>query len=207
MKLSRLIRAMTVCLAVSALAPALGAQAMAQEPGARPRPARPATRANEDAGVKPDAAPPVATSEEATRNAISLLTEQITALNAELKKLRLETRRNSETMQLLLYEERLARIEEKVEEAMDHKAQLDAREQELQRRMRNIQQEVMLRGGLRRDEAEAALRAEFQRALEDVRNQQSTYQQRIAELQAQATRMRARVEALRKKLEPSDEKQ
>ena len=39
-----------------------------------------------------------------------------------------------------------------------------------------------------------------------MRTQQTTYQQRVAELNDQATRLRTRVEALRKKLELLDVK-
>ncbi|HEX8087974.1 MAG TPA: hypothetical protein VF762_03930 [Blastocatellia bacterium] len=140
------------------------------------------------------------------RRVITKLSTQIDSLADEVKLLRRATERNSQTMELLLYEERLAKVEEKLDAAIERKADLDAREQDIQRRMRNIQQEVMLRGGLRREEVEAALRAEYQRALEDVKNQQSLYQQRIAELQTQANRLRTRVEALRKKIERAEEK-
>src|SRR2546425_11583062 len=120
--------------------------------------------------------------------------------------MRRETERNSAMMDLLLNEERLAKVEDKIQDANDHKAQLDAREQEIARRSRNIQGEVVMRGGLRRDEAEAAIRNEFQRALDDAHNQQAVYQQRLAELNEQAARLRARVETLRKKLELLDVK-
>jgi chromosome segregation ATPase len=140
------------------------------------------------------------------RRAIVKLSTQIDSLAAEVKLLRRATERNSQTMELLLYEERLAKVEEKLDAAIDRKAELDAREQDIQRRLRNIQQEVMLRGGLRRDETEAALRAEYQRALDDIKNQQSLYQQRISELQTQVNRLRIQVETLRKKLERVEEK-
>jgi chromosome segregation ATPase len=111
-------------------------------------------------------------------------------------------------MELLLNEERLARAEEKIDAAMEDKSMLDAREQELQRRLRNIQQELVLRGGaaLRRDEAEAAIRADINRALEETRSRQAYYQERIAELQSQAARIRERVGVLRKRLERYENK-
>jgi hypothetical protein len=143
--------------------------------------------------------------DQAMQRAITSLSTQIGLLNDEVRKLRRETERNSEMMELLLNEDRLAKLEEKTQEAADHKAQLDAREQELVRRSRNIQGELVLRGGLRRDEAEAAIRNDIQRALDDVHSQQATYQQRAAELVEQSTRARARVETLRKKFELSDE--
>ena len=142
----------------------------------------------------------------AMQRAITSLSTQIGLLNDEVRKLRLQTERNSEMMELLLNEDRLAKLDEKLQEAVDHKAQLDVREQELLRRSKNIPNEMVLRGGLRRDEAEAAIRADIQRALDDVHNQQATYQQRSAELIEQSTRVRARVEALRKKFDSMEEK-
>ena len=145
-------------------------------------------------------------SDDAMRRAIANLSTQIGLLTDEMRMLRRETQRNSSMMELLLNEDRLAKLEDKIQDAVDHKAQLDAREQEIARRTRNIQGELVLRGGLRRDEAEAAIRADLQRALDDVRSQQTVYQQRIVELNDQATRLRARVETIRKKLELLDVK-
>lgn len=142
--------------------------------------------------------------DEAMRRTLSSLSTQIGALADELKMMRRETERNSTMLELLINEERLAKLEDKIQDTIDRKAQLDAREQEIGRRSRNIQGELVLRGGLRRDEAEAAIRADLQRALDDVHTQQAAYQQRVAELNDQATRLRARVETLRKKLELLD---
>lgn len=152
---------------------------------------------------KTEATPPP-DPEDAMRRTLSSLSTQIGALADELKMMRRETERNSAMLELLINEERLAKLEDKIQSAVDYKAQLDAREQEIARRSRNIQGEVVLRGGLRRDEAETAIRAELQRALDDVHTQQSGYQQRVAELNDQATRLRTRVETLRKKLELLD---
>jgi predicted nucleic acid-binding Zn-ribbon protein len=135
------------------------------------------------------------------RRAVTDLSTQIGLLADELRLMRRESERNSAMLELLLNEDRLSKLEDKLQQANDAKAQLDAREQDIQRRMRNIQGELVLRGGLRRDEAEAAIRADLQRSLDDVHAQQAVYQQRIAELNDQAARMRARVDALRKKLE------
>ena len=140
------------------------------------------------------------------RRAIANLSTQIGLLADEMRKLRRETERNSVTMELLLNEDRLAKVEDKIQEAGSNKAQLDAREQDIQRRMRNIQGELLARGGLRRDEAEAAIRNELQRALEDTRNHQTAQQQSLAELVSQATRLRTRVEILRKKVELEEAK-
>jgi predicted nucleic acid-binding Zn-ribbon protein len=167
-----------------------------------PRPAQKNPQAQEV--IEPEKQQP--TTEEAMRLAISGLANQVGLLTSELRKLRQENERNSNLLELLLYEERLARLEEKIQDAIEYKNQLDAREQEFQRRLRNVQAEVALRGALRRDEAEAALRAELQRALEETRAQQTTYQQRISDLQSQADRIRKRVDMLRKKIEPPEEK-
>lgn len=176
-----------------------------QEPSAKPRPAKPAPKPTAEAGEKP-ATSPIEVPNEAMSTAITNLSTQIGLLTGEVRKLRRETERNSGMMELLLNEDRLAKLEDKIADANDRKAQLDAREQEIARRMRNIQTEVVLRGGLRRDENEAAIRNELQRGLDDVRSQQATQQQRLAELNEQAARLRARVETLRKKLEQLDVK-
>jgi predicted nucleic acid-binding Zn-ribbon protein len=202
-RLSLLIATIAV-LGSSALA---GTQdAVKQEPPARTR-VKPSAKPAVDPIDKVDDKPSQPSeSDQAMQRAITSLSTQIGLLNDEVRKLRRETERNSEMMELLLNEDRLAKLEDKIQEAADHKAQLDAREQELVRRSRNIQGELILRGGLRRDEAEAAIRADIQRSLEDVHNQQTAYQQRAAELVEQSTRIRARVETLRKKFELSDEK-
>ncbi len=142
--------------------------------------------------------------DDAMRRAIANLSAQIGLLTDEMRMLRQDTQRNSAMMELLLNEDRLVKVEDKIQEAANSKAQLDAREQDIARRSRNIQGELLLRGGLRRDEAEAAIRADLQRALDDVHSQQAVYQQRSAELNEQATRLRARAGMLRKKLELLD---
>jgi len=139
---------------------------------------------------------------DAMQHALSDLSMQIGLLTDEVRKLRKETERNSATIELVLCEERLARVEDRIWEALDQKSQWDAREQEILRRQKNIQAELVLRGGLRRDEIEAAARADLQRQLDDVHNQQTLYHQRVAELHAQADRLKQRVEVLRKKVEP-----
>ena len=182
---------------------------MAQEP-VKPaqRPARPDQKAADQPAV------PVETEEqeetestrEALRRAIIKLSDQIGLLTAEVQKLGKETERNSAAMQLLLYEERLARVEEKIEAAENQKLQLEAQEQNFQNRLRNIQQELIFRGVIRRSEAEKAIRAELEDAIASTRSQMETAQQRIIELQSQAEWLRQQIEALRRKLTPAPEK-
>jgi chromosome segregation ATPase len=181
----------------------LGAAIQAQEPAAKPARPRPQRPEQQPAAEPPKSEAPVEApaSEEVMRRALSSLATQIDSLNTEIKRLRRATERNSLALELLLSEERLAKIEDKLDQATQHKAELDAREAEILRRQKNIAQEVTLRGFLRRDEGEAALRAEYQRALDDTRSQQQQAHQRIAELQTQVTQLRARVETLRRRLE------
>lgn len=206
MKSARVTALLSGSFIIAMAAVGSGQEPAKQAPAERPRPSHPAQKTTADPAdaAEQDRAP--LNSDEAMRRVMTKLSTQIDSLADEVKLLRRATERNSQTMELLLYEERLAKVEEKLDAAMERKADLDAREQDIQRRLRNIQQEVMLRGGLRREEVESALRAEYQRALEDVKNQQSLYQQRIAELQTQANRLRTRVEALRKKVERAEEK-
>jgi|GEM_PF-2005435 len=196
-------------LSISIAAILLSISSFAQEPlrqdvPPKPRPSRAAQKpALGEIVEKPDAA---SESNEALRRTLNELSTQINSLGEELRAFARETQHTSALMELLLSEDRLSKLEDKIQEASDRKAQLDAREQEINRRMRNIPNELVLRGGLRRDEAEAAIRADLQRALEDTHSQQAAAQQRLAELNDQATRFRARVETLRKKLELLDDK-
>lgn len=177
-----------------------------QDPPGRPRQTKPAQKPVPEPIENTQLTTPIQEPDEAMRRAITNLSSQIGLLADELRKLRRETERNSGTMELLLNEDRLAKVEDKILEASNNKAQLDAREQDIQRRMKNIQGEVLLRGGLRRDEAEAAIRTDLQRALDDVRSQQSAQQKYLAELVEQSVRLRTRLEALRKKIEMADAK-
>ena len=198
---SKLFEAMFIILLIGA-PPLTG---MAQEP-VKPTPQRPA---------RPDQKPaePSAPSEsqeqeepentrEALRRAIVKLSDQIGLLTEEVQRLRKETERNSAAMQLLLYEERLARVEEKIGIAQDQKLQLEAQEQNFQQRLRNIQQELILRGVLRRSEAERAIRAELEEAIAITHSQVEAAQERIIELQSQAEWLRHEIESLKKRLSP-----
>lgn len=197
-----LLLAMTAAIAFSASS--VFGETTNQEPPPRPRQTKPPPKPVPEPIDNTVLTTPIQEPDELMRRAIASLSTQIGLLTDEMRKLRRETERNSGMMELLLNEDRLAKVEDKLQDANNNKAQLDAREQDIQRRMRNIQGELLLRGGLRRDEAEAAMRSELQRALDDTRTQQVSHQQRVAELSEQAARLRARVETLRKKLELVD---
>ncbi len=171
------------------------------KPQPRPRPTQQQPKVTVEEKTEPEIVQE--TNEQILRRALDNLSDQVGKLTLEVQRMRQETERNSTMMELLLNEERLTKIEDKMDDAINNKAQLDNQEADIQRRTRNIQQELVLRAGpvLRRDEAEAALRQDFQRALENIRSQQTANQTRIADLQAQADRLKAKIEALRKKAE------
>lgn len=170
-------------------------------PPVKPRPSRAAQKPDVEPLPKTEAPVETPSAEEQMRHTLNNLSALIDSLNAEIKLLRRATERNSMAIELLLSEERLAKIEDKLDQTTQHKIELDAREADILRRQKNIQQEVTMRGFLRRDEGETLLRTEFQRALDDTHNQQQQAQQRISELQAQVTQLRARVDTLRRRLE------
>jgi chromosome segregation ATPase len=170
-------------------------------PPVKPRPSRAAQKPDVEPLPKTEAPVETPPAEEQMRHTLNNLSALIDSLNAEIKLLRRATERNSMAIELLLSEERLAKIEDKLDQTTQHKIELDAREADILRRQKNIQQEVTMRGFLRRDEGETLLRTEFQRALDDTHNQQQQAQQRISELQAQVTQLRARVDTLRRRLE------
>lgn len=142
------------------------------------------------------------------RQAMRHLAVEINSLSAEVQRLRKVTERNAQTMELLLNEDRLSKVEDKIQALTDQRSQLDAREQEIQRRMRNIPGEMLARGPgtLRREETEAAIKVDLQRALDDVRNQQSSSQHRLAELTVQAERLRGRIVMLQAKVDQAESK-
>jgi hypothetical protein len=177
-----------------------------QDPVGRPSQTKPPQKPVPEPVENTQLTTPIQVNDEAMRQALTNLTTQIGLLTEEMQRLRRQTERNSGIMELLLNEDRLAKVEDKIQEATNYKAQLDAREQDIQRRMKNIQGELLLRGGLRRDESEAAIRSELQRALEEVRSQLAAHQARLAELVEQATKLRTRVEFLRKRLDGVDAK-
>jgi ATP-dependent Lon protease len=200
------IRPILCSAAISlSLAVPLTAQTRSGDAGSRGQTTRNNRTVPDDQQRPPDKEPP--DNEEMMRQTLGDLSRQIAVLAEELRKLRRQGERSTGIMELLLSEERLTRVEDKIDAALDQKAQLDQRELELQRRMKNIQAELLFRGAVRRDEAEAAIRADLQRALDEVHNQQSVNRQRVAELQTQADRLRQRVDELRKKLEPVETKE
>ena len=196
--MKRTISAILLSLVVTVL---LAGVSAAQEPTpSKPRP-RTVQKPELEPSPKPEAVVEAPSTEELMRQTISNLSTQIDALNAEVRLLRRSNERNSLALESLLSEERLAKLEDKLDQATQRKIELDMREADIQRRQRNISQEVTARGFLRRDEGEALLRTEFQRALDETHNQQQQAQQRIADLQAQVTQSRARVETLRRRLD------
>lgn len=207
-KQSRVASVFFAAIAIVAFAGAISAQEATGQQSVKPRPSRPDQKQPGDQVTEPVKETAPESSEEALRRSISALANQIGVLTTEVRRLRVVTERSSVMMELLLYEERLAKVEEKIDNALETKLGLDSREQELQRRLKNIQQEMIFRGGggLRRDEIEASIRADINRALDDTRTQQANYQQRISELQAQATRLRRYVEELRSKIDQGEEK-
>jgi chromosome segregation ATPase len=179
-----------------------------QEGGAKPRSTRPAQKPAVEPAQKLEPERVEIPPEQILVLKMDDLGQQIEKLTTELRRLRKETEHNGTAMELMLYEERLSKVESKLDDLTAYKTQLEARELDVQRRMRNIQQEMILRSGniLRRDEAEAAIRADLQRSLDDARTQKETNQQRISDLQSQAEYLRKRVEVLRKKLEQIETK-
>ena len=204
----RIFRALSASIGAAMISiSSIAQEPVRQEAPAKPRQTRSAQKPRAgDVVEKSEPASQIRESDEAMRRTLTDLSTQINALADELRMFRRETERTSRLMELLLSEDRLSKLEDKIQETADRKAQLDAREQEINRRTRNIPNELVLRGGLRRDEAEAAIRNELQRSLDDVHSQQAISQQRLGELNEQAARFRSRIETLRKKLELLDDK-
>jgi len=166
---------------------------------------RPAQSQESESAVKSTSQPETAPAE--LRAASKSLADQVVALGAEVRKLRKATEKNSLNMELLLSEERLARLEDRIEATQDARRALDARERQQQYRLENIQQEVLLRGGLDREEGERAIRGDIQKQLEDIHSEQAANQKRLADLQSTARKLRLRIEELREKVDREEKEQ
>jgi chromosome segregation ATPase len=196
---SNLMLAAIMAIALSSLVIAQGPPK--QEPKVQTvRPGQSEADAKSTQGGEPEA------DAAALSRAIHALSDQVQLLTAELRKLRRDNERNSQMLELLLCEQKLNWFEDKILNLQERKAQLAAREQEIQYRLKNIQQEMVMRGLLRREEVEAAARADLQRALDDVRNQQALVQQQLAKAEVEAEQLRQRITALRNKLKLAEEK-
>jgi hypothetical protein len=134
------------------------------------------------------------------RAAIKALVKEVQNLTGEVSKLRHAAEQNADAMQLLLYEDRLARTVDEISAATARKAELDSSELTLNYRKSNIQQELIWRGGLDREASEAAIRSEIERSLHDVHAQQAANEKRLMELQNEEPILRSRIQELRRKL-------
>lgn len=130
--------------------------------------------------------------------------KQVSLLVGEIRKLRRSTERNSMVLELTLLEERLARLEDKIDTAEARKLDLDANEHNILSRLSNIQQELVLRGGLHREDSEAAIRSELNASLQIVHNQQAKNNRRLTDAQAEVPRLRARIKTLRAALDAAE---
>ncbi|HYP26002.1 MAG TPA: hypothetical protein VE262_04720 [Blastocatellia bacterium] len=209
MKRPALMTNLIISLAISLTVGGVTASAGAQEPArpasqtkAQPQPSGQKSPASAEAGQEQV----VEGNEEALRRAISGLSEQIGELKNEVRRLRQETERSSITLEIMLNEERLAKAEAKLDADTDQLNQLDSHMQDIQRRIETVPQEVLARGILRREEGEKALRAEYERLLEQTKEERVTQQQKVTESQAKVARLRQQIEALSRKLEPVEEK-
>lgn len=179
-----LIAAFVICLS-------LVGSAAGQEPEQKAEPTSPA-QTNQ----------PIAKSEtEQLRQTIKELSDQIYALSTEVKRLRHSTELNSDAMKLILYEDRLARVEDTLDSAMAQKSELENEEHQIIARQNNINGEVLIRGGLNREDSERAIRDDLQRQLDNIHARQSTNQRRLSELQSEASNLKSAIESLSKKVD------
>src|SRR5262245_58561643 len=100
-----------VCVAALSICNSVFAQqSTTQEIPARPRQTKPNPKPGPDQTEKPIMTTPIQEPEDLMRKAITNLTAQIGLLTDEMRKLRKETERNSLMTELLLNEDRLAKL-------------------------------------------------------------------------------------------------
>jgi chromosome segregation ATPase len=169
--------------------------ASAQDPNGRSRPAEVGAPGQ---NVKGDSAPVAAL--------MKSLSDQISALTAEVARLRKTIDHNDQTMELLLSEEKLARTEDNIAVARQRAADLNAADQALQYRQSHINEEVILRAGLDRQATEDAVRADIQQRFDELHANQAANEKRLASLETDATDLRNHIQDLRRKLGSTSDK-
>jgi len=166
----------------------------AQEPEGRPKPTQTApSKPVGDKQAAPDLTPLL--------DALNSLRDQVQELTAEVRRLRAAHDRDAAQMELLLTQERLARIEDNIASANQRQADLASNEQALHYRQDNVDQEVTLSSAINRDEKKDAILSEISRGFDDVHSRQVANQKVLADLQSEANRLRSHIEELRKRLE------
>lgn len=134
------------------------------------------------------------------RTVIKALADEVHDLTGEVRRLRRATEQNADAMQLVMYEDRLSRVRDEINAATARKGELDSSEQSLQYRLNNIQQELIVRGALNREDSEAAIRSSLQRSIQEVHSQQAANQKRLADLQNEEGILHSTIDELRRKL-------
>jgi chromosome segregation ATPase len=166
----------------------------AQDPDGRPK-AGDAAPASETVKAQATAADPV-----------KALSDQVRELSAEIRNLRRTIERNDQRIELLLSEEKLARVEDGIAVSQQRAADLDAADQTLQYRENHVNDEVVLRGGLDREATEEAVRADIQQRSQEVEAGRAANQKRMSSLEAEASRLRNHIADLHRALNPDADK-
>jgi len=168
--------------------------ASAQEPEGRPAQSEAPPPAGENAKPFP----------ETSSDLIKALAQQVRDLTIEVGRLRRTLERNDLSMELLLSEEKLARLEDNISACKQRGAELDASERVLNYRQDHVNDEVVLSARLDRQEAEAAVRADIEQRFQAVHDGRAANQQRMASLELEASKVRKHIQELQRAIAAAD---
>jgi hypothetical protein len=169
-----------------------------------PQGAPPARGAQRPRTTAPTGAPEKAQSEVLElRRAVEALSAQIELLRKDLARRDVSDAATVDRIQLLILDERAARLEGEIADVQRRVQAAQAREADAKRRMENIDTELILYGGLNRDDSERAIRASLTRQVQEAQREQRALLQEQAGLEQDLAEARREAVALRARLRAS----
>ena len=140
------------------------------------------------------------------RKTVETLTEQVKLLRSDLAAREEADAETLDSMRLLLVEERIARLKSELEDARARRRNGQARVDEFTERLRNIGPDMIMAGGIDREESERAVRAALGRALADAQNEVQQAEADISSLEREIATSDQWAAPLRKRVRTAAER-
>jgi hypothetical protein len=135
------------------------------------------------------------------------LNQQIRELAKEIRALHDSQRKVIDAMLLQIEQARVDKLEGKLAAVENQALNLAAQEAQLEARLKNIENELVVRNIVNRNEGESAVRAELTFQLEHVRAERERVEAEEQHLRQQVDTINDRLERVRNRLEPEEEKE
>jgi hypothetical protein len=167
---------------------------------------------------KPKVEAPAAAGEQKTpevvelRKAVEALTAQIDRLRADIARREAADAATVDRLQVLLLDERAARLKREIADMRRLVQVAQNREDDLERRLENIDTELIVYGGLNRQDSERAIRASLTRQIQEEQREQqallreqAALERELAATEREAAAVRARLRGMPGAARPASE--